>query len=52
MSAPTNTKIVSVLMPLDLVQALEVQAEKHERTLSQEIRLALKAHVAELEPAS
>ncbi len=52
MSTLGDTKIVSVLMPLDLVAALEAQAKAHERTLSQEIRLALKAHVAELEEAA
>lgn len=46
MSAPALVKIISVQMPVDLAERLEQLADEHERSLSAEIRLALKQHVA------
>lgn len=42
--------MISAQVPVHLAEALRERAEAHERTLSAEVRLALRAHLAEPDP--
>ena len=44
--APPGQHLLQVLVPLDVVRSLRAIAEPEERTLSSEVRLALRRHLA------
>lgn len=50
MTDEPKVTILSAQVPVELAEALRRQAESNERSVSAEVRLALRAHVAEPGP--